>query len=167
MILKNLSRLIVRNLHLISNLTDQILPEKPDKNEIRLDDENISCRRKQFNGRRNNSDNLDSKPTRQPKHPLRKKNNAHRPDIDNDLAERLTQKIGKNKAMIHPNKLLNTFCMLSRILSKTIDNCVINTVFNGCSKNASPTGTGTVQNKKRDSAPLPIPQHKNKIILGI
>lgn len=49
------------------------------------------------NGRRNNSDNLDSKPTRQPKHPLRKKNNAHRPDIDNDLAERLTQKIRKNK----------------------------------------------------------------------
>ena len=30
-----------------------------------------------------------------------------------------------------------------------IDNCVINTVFNGCSKNASPTGTGTVQNKKK------------------
>ena len=68
-----------------------------------------------------------------------------------------------NKAMIHPNKLLNTFCMLSRILSKTIDNCVINTVFNGCSKNASPTGTGTVQNKKRDSALLPIPQHKDMI----
>ena len=41
-ILQNLPRLIVRNLHLISNLTDQILPEKLDKNEIRLDDENIA-----------------------------------------------------------------------------------------------------------------------------
>lgn len=40
-----LPSLIVRNLHLISNLTDQTLPEKPDKNEIRLDDENIACKR--------------------------------------------------------------------------------------------------------------------------
>ena len=99
MILKNLSCLIVRNLHLISNLTDQILPEKPDKNEIRFDDENISCRRKQLHRSSDNSNDPDSKPRSQPQHPLRKKNNAHSTDINNDLTKSLTQKIRQNEIM--------------------------------------------------------------------